>query len=237
MAIYHSRVKTFSRARGDSSIAAAAYRAGALLIDYMTGKRHDYRRRGGVAETACFVPNDAPEWATIPALLWPAAEAAEKRKNSTVAREFEMALPHELDDGQRTELVRAIAEAQVDRYGFAIQASIHTPGSNDGLNHHVHLLATTRRLTPDGFGEKTRELDGGASGRVEIEWIRHTFATSINAHLAAVFVPINEALREAWSDMSARRVYEAVFDELLEHERAAIKAAGERDALHSEFGM
>ena len=54
---------------------------------------------------------------------------------------------------------------------------------------------------------------------------------------AGVFVPINEALREAWSDMSARRVYEAVFDELLEHERAAIKAAGERDALHSEFGM
>jgi len=185
MAIYHSRVKTFSRARGDSSIAAAAYRAGALLIDHMTGKRHDYRRRGGVAETACFVPSDAPEWATIPALLWPAAEAAEKRKNSTVAREFEMALPHELDDGQRTELVRAIAEALVDRYGFAIQASIHTPGSNDGLNHHVHLLATTRRLTPDGFGEKTRELDGGASGRVEIEWIRHTFAASINAHLAA----------------------------------------------------
>lgn len=66
MAIYHSRVKTFSRARGDSPIAAAAYRAGALLIDHMTGKRHDYRRRGGVAETACFVPNDAPEWATIP---------------------------------------------------------------------------------------------------------------------------------------------------------------------------
>lgn len=73
-----------------------------------------------------------------------------------------MAFPHELDDGQRTELIRAIAEALVGRYGFAIQASIHTPGSNDGLNHHVHLLATTRRLTPNGFGEKTRELDGGA---------------------------------------------------------------------------
>ncbi|WP_309546504.1 hypothetical protein [Xanthomonas phaseoli] len=32
MAIYHSRVKVFSRSRGDSAVAAAAYRAGLLLI-------------------------------------------------------------------------------------------------------------------------------------------------------------------------------------------------------------
>ncbi|WP_099540137.1 hypothetical protein [Stenotrophomonas maltophilia] len=54
---------------------------------------------------------------------------------------------------------------------------------------------------------------------------------------AVVFATLNEALREAWSNMPARRAYEAVFDDLVEHERAAIKAAGERDALHSEFGM
>ncbi|MCE4352310.1 conjugal transfer protein traA, partial [Xanthomonas hortorum pv. cynarae] len=47
MAIYHSRVKVFSRSRGDSAVAAAAYRAGLLLIDHLTGQRHDYRRRGG----------------------------------------------------------------------------------------------------------------------------------------------------------------------------------------------
>ena len=52
---------------------------------------------------------------------------------------------------------------------------------------------------------------------------------------AVVFVPINEALRQAWSNMRARRAYEAVLDELLEHERAAIKAAGERDELDSEL--
>ncbi|MGA6538022.1 hypothetical protein ACPEH7_07780 [Stenotrophomonas sp. NPDC101269] len=54
---------------------------------------------------------------------------------------------------------------------------------------------------------------------------------------AVVFATLNEALREAWSNMPARRAYEAVFDDLVEHERAAIKAAGERDAIHSEFGM
>ncbi|WDJ75977.1 MobQ family relaxase [Xanthomonas campestris] len=185
MAIYHSRVKTFSRSRGDSAVAAAAYRAGLLLIDRLTGQRHDYRRRGGVVESVCLAPQNAPDWALVPGELWPAAEAAENRKNSVVAREFEVALPHELNDEQRSELATAMGEALIARYGFAVQASIHSPGSRDGLNHHVHLLATTRRLTPEGFTEKTRELDGGASGKIEIEWIRHTFASTINEHLAA----------------------------------------------------
>lgn len=185
MAIYHSRVKVFSRSRGDSAVAAAAYRAGLLLIDHLTGQRHDYRRRGGVVETICLVPQDAPDWALIPGELWPKAEAAENRKNSVVAREFEVALPHELNDEQRSQLATAIGQALVARYGFAVQASIHSPGSRDGLNHHVHLLATTRRLTSDGFAEKTRELDGGASGKIEIEWVRQTMASTINEHLAA----------------------------------------------------
>jgi len=56
MAIYHANVKTFSRAKGHSSIAAAAYRAGLLLEDAITGMRHDYRRRDGVVETLCIAP-------------------------------------------------------------------------------------------------------------------------------------------------------------------------------------
>lgn len=185
MAIYHSRVKVFSRSRGDSAVAAAAYRAGLLLIDHLTGQRHDYRRRGGVVASECLAPQDAPAWALVPAELWQKAEAAENRKNSVVAREFEVALPHELNDEQRSVLATAIGQALVARYGFAVQASIHSPGSRDGLNHHVHLLATTRRLAPEGFTEKTRELDGGASGKIEIEWIRQTIASTINEHLAA----------------------------------------------------
>jgi hypothetical protein len=52
---------------------------------------------------------------------------------------------------------------------------------------------------------------------------------------AVVFAPINEALREAWANMPARRVYEGVVDDLWALERAAIKAAGERDELRSEL--
>ncbi|MEN5062397.1 MobA/MobL family protein [Luteimonas sp. TWI1416] len=188
MAIYHARVKTFSRAKGHSSLAAAAYRAGLLILDEITGTRHDYRRRGGVVETRCVVPDDAPEWALTPTELWPAAERAERRKDATVAREFEVALPHELTDEQRSDLAGEITRALVERYRFAAQVSIHSPDAKDGLNWHAHVLATTRRISSDGLAEKTRELDGGPAGRAEIEWVREMVARVTNAHLAAAEV-------------------------------------------------
>ncbi|WP_254622309.1 MobA/MobL family protein, partial [Stenotrophomonas sp. GbtcB23] len=88
---------------------APAYHAGLVLADHLTGRRHDYRHRGGVVESICLAPEGAPAWAFIPSELWPAAELAENRKNSTVAREFEVALPHELDDAQRSDLTVAIS--------------------------------------------------------------------------------------------------------------------------------
>ncbi|WP_127172117.1 MobA/MobL family protein [Xanthomonas euvesicatoria] len=207
MAIYHANVKTFSRAKGHSSVAAAAYRAGLLLEDALTGLRHDYRRRDGVVETRCIAPEDAPDWALVPAQLWPAAEAAERRKDSTVAREFEFALPHELDDLQRSDLAVEVTRALVGRYGFAAQASIHSPGSKDGLNWHVHVLATTRRIGPDGLTDKTRELDGGPSGRAEVEWVRELVASTINAHLekAALEIRVDHRSLAAQADDALAR--------------------------------
>lgn len=188
MAIYHTRVKTFSRAQGHASTAAAAYRAGLLILDDRTGLRHDYRRRGGVVETRCLAPDEAPDWAFDPRRLWPAAEASERRKDATVAREFEVALPHELSNEQRSDLAAEISRCLVQRYRFAVQSSIHEPQTADGLNYHVHILATTRRVDAEGLKDKTRELDGGPSGRGEVEWIRAMVGEAINAHLAAAGV-------------------------------------------------
>lgn len=81
-----------------------------------------------------------------------------------------------------------ISRCLVQRYRFAVQASIHEPQTADGLNYHVHILATTRRMDADGLKDKTRELDGGPSGRGEVEWIRAMVGEAINAHLAAAGV-------------------------------------------------
>ena len=98
MAIYHTRIKTYSRARGHSALAAAAYRGGYLLTDPTSGARHDYRGRAGIIQSRCLAPAGSPAWADDPQALWAAAEAAERRCNSTVCRDFAIALPHELDD-------------------------------------------------------------------------------------------------------------------------------------------
>ncbi|WP_414613921.1 MobQ family relaxase [Stenotrophomonas muris] len=241
MAIYHANVKTFSRAKGHSSVAAAAYRAGLLLEDTRTGQRHDYRRRDGVVESRCIIPDDAPDWALVPASLWTEAEAAERRKDSTIAREFEFALPHELDDDQRSSLALSVARALVDRYGFAAQASIHSPGSKGGMNWHVHILATTRRLGPDGFVDKTRELDGGPAGRAEVEWIRELVAATTNAHLEAANLDVrvdHRSLKAQADDALARGdlVAAAVLSRAPTRHLGKDASAIERRGEYSELG-
>lgn len=114
MAIFHLSVKTVSRSAGRSATAAAAYRAGCKITDERTGEIHDYTRKGGVESAAVILPDNAPEWARDRAQLWNAAEQAEKRKNSTVAREFEIALPAELSPAEREKLAHDFARELVN---------------------------------------------------------------------------------------------------------------------------
>ena len=184
MAIFHLSVKTISRTAGRSSTAAAAYRAGVEITDERTGEIHDYRRKAGVESAELFLPDGAPEWATDRAKLWNTAEQSEKRKNSTVAREFEVALPSELSADQRRKLAHDFARELVKRNGFAVDVAIHAPGKEgDTRNHHAHILCTTRKLTAEGFTEKTRELDDRATGAQEVTHWREQWAGLTNAAL------------------------------------------------------
>ena len=184
MAIYHLSVKTVSRSAGRSATAAAAYRAGAKITDVRTGEIHDYTRKGGVQSATLIVPAEAAAWANDRELLWNAAEQAEKRKNSTVAREFEIALPSELSPAERQRLAVDFAHELVARHGCAADVAIHAPGKEgDNRNHHAHILLTTRRLTPDGMGEKTRELDDQKTGKELVTQWRERFAMLQNERL------------------------------------------------------
>jgi hypothetical protein len=181
LAPYHMSVKTIGRSQGRSATAACAYRSGARIVDEKTGQVFDYSRRGGVERPQCaiFAPDDAPAWVRDRPALWNAVEAAETRKNSTVAREFEIALPADLDGKARQDLVAQFATALVERHGMVVDASIHSPDADaakgqGNRNHHAHVLCSTRRIEPDGFGAKVRELDNQRSGEVE-HW-RENFA-------------------------------------------------------------
>lgn len=183
MAIYHLSVKTVSRSKGQSAVASAAYRSGNCLKDERNGKTHDYTRRQGVEGTFIVAPAGC-EWTQDRGTLWNSAEGAEKRKNSTVAREYELALPAELNGLERKKLARQFAEALAERYGVAADVALHSPGrEGDQRNHHAHILTTTRKVMPDGLGEKTRVLDAVKTGSVEIEGLRLLWAEQCNAAL------------------------------------------------------
>jgi flagellar biosynthesis regulator FlaF len=182
VAIYSVSVKAHSRSKGESATGGAAYRLGIDLTNELTGERHNYSNREDVACAFTLLPENAPEGWNDPAKLWNEAEKAEKRINSCVSREVLVALPAEMTNEQREELTRSIAGELVQRYGVGLSCGIHEPDKGE-QNYHAHILMTTRRLGPDGLGEKTRELDDKKQGPEQVAAIREMVANRTNEHL------------------------------------------------------
>lgn len=187
MAIYHTNIKSFSRAKGESSIAAAAYRAGIDLVDTRTRVAHRYASRKGVVAFRQLAPAGAPAWATDPLVFWDTNEAGETRANARVAREVETSLPCELNSEQREALAVELGQMLVDRYRCAVLVAIHAPaGKGDTRNHHVHLLMSARQIGPDGLGARAgAEFEGrSGAGAEEVKRVREIVGRIINEHLA-----------------------------------------------------
>lgn len=159
MALYHLHAQAISRGRGDSAVAAAAYRSGESLVDERTGEKHDYSRRRGVEHAEIIASDQAPEWARDRAQLWNQAEQAERRKDAQVAREVEFALPAELSERERRSLVREFVREQFVSRGMVADVSHHS-GEKPGRepNPHAHVMLTMRRLDSESFAAtKERE--------------------------------------------------------------------------------
>jgi ATP-dependent exoDNAse (exonuclease V) alpha subunit len=187
VAIYHATIKIISRSAGQSSIAAAAYRSASWINDERTGAKHDYSRKGNVTHSEIMAPEGAPAWAFDRARLWNAVEAAEKRKDSQLAREIEVALPRELTRDAGVELVRSFVREKCVDHGMVADFSIHEPEAGDGLNQpHAHIMLTMRRIDGDGFGKKATE------------WNPEFGKKDGKAYVADTSPLVN--LREAWAE-------------------------------------
>ncbi|WP_310622439.1 MobQ family relaxase [Flexibacterium corallicola] len=182
MAIYHLSVKTVSRSKGRSATAAAAYRSGTEIADERTGEVHDYSKKQGVEHCEIILPEGADPKFENREVLWNEAEKSEKRKNSTVAREYEVALPSELSPEERKELARTYGQWLAERHGVGVDVCVHAPNTEgDQRNHHAHILTTTRTIEGDQLTNKTRELDQKKSGA--IEEVREKWADMVNDSL------------------------------------------------------
>ena len=178
MAIYHLAAKVISRGQGRSAIAAAAYRAGERITCLRTGLTFDYRLKKEVAYRHIFAPKNSPEWVKDRSRLWNEVELAEKRRDSQLCREIELALPHELSMKAQIAILEEYVLKQFVKQGMVADVALH---AKEG-NAHAHILLTLRHITPQGFGQKCRTWN--TTDQIE-QW-RFAWASHANRKLSAV---------------------------------------------------
>jgi hypothetical protein len=222
MAIFHMEIRPVKRSAGQQATGAAAYRAGEKIRDERTGDVHNHSRRKDVRHTEIFLPSklDASDatWARDRARLWNTAEAAEKQRNSRVAREYQVALPPELTPEQRLALARSFSRELADRYGVAVDLAIHDPKpGRESQNFHAHMLTTTREVTPTGLGAKAG-LDMHNVARAQRGLSSHSEEYS--------------TLRERWATLTNQALREANIDARIDHRSLAAQGIDRKPLLH-----
>jgi ATP-dependent exoDNAse (exonuclease V) alpha subunit len=222
MAIFHFEITPIKRSTGQQATGAAAYRAGERIRDDRTDTVHNHSRRTDVRHTEIFLPSQfngsSMEWARDRASLWNRAEAAEKRRDARVAREYQVALPPELTPEQRLALARSFSRELSDRYGVAVDLAVHDPkpGGNPH-NFHAHLLTTTREITPTGLGAKAG-LDMGTVTRTRQGLPDHSEEYS--------------ALRERWATLTNTALREANVEARVDHRSLAAQGIERKPLVH-----
>ena len=206
MAIAYYYVTKLSRGSGHNAVRAAAYRHRTRMEDKREAHIVDYSAKEDLRHEEFVLPNDAPGWARTMAAgktvsgmseaLWNRVESFEKRKDAQVAAEMTIALPIELSTEENIALVREFVESHITAKGMIADWAYHdAPG-----NPHVHIMATLRPLTEDGFGAKTviagpkdnptRDAAGKivfsmwAWGRKDFNTTRDGWFACLNRHLA-----------------------------------------------------
>lgn len=185
----HARphLQVHSRGKNHSAIAGVAYRLGLRLYDRRTGVWHDYRKRlvrEEIIRALTLAPPGAPAWATDPHELWSRAEAADKRKDAAIARDYRIPIPLGLSDTAACDMAEAMARYIVDRLSVPVSIGVHRDNAVDAIGEtkpqekvgaHAHLYFPTRSLdqmvgedggSEWGFGPKlvllASKREGGA---------------------------------------------------------------------------
>lgn len=185
-------------------MASAAYRCAVLLTNHRDGLVHDFTRKEGVEHKEIVLPDGlSADWALDRSALWNAAEFAEKRRDARVAREFEIALPHELSPEGRMKAARAFARDLANRYGAAVDFAIHSPSEHGDIrNFHAHVLMTTRQLGKTRLGEKT--------------CLEHKNARLLAQGMATTDMQLRD-IRQAWEGIANRQLQREGLDVRIDH--------------------
>ena len=172
MAIGFARMELVKAGSGSSAVGLSSYITRSARTDQVNGDGFNFSHKADeLVSTGILLPEGSPDWAKDGATLWNRATEAEltvDRKtgatrfkvNAQIAKHFVLALPKELSDEERIALTQKFAREQFSERGVAVEWAIHRP-DEDSTNDHAHLIVSTRRLEPKGFGKKARELNPG----------------------------------------------------------------------------
>ena len=206
MAIYHLSMQNISRGKGKNAVSAAAYRAGELIKDENQDLTFDYRKKR-VDETFILAPEDAPEWVKDRSILWNTVEKNENRKNSRLAKEFNVALPIELSPEKNKELGLDFCKKMFVEKGIVADVAFHGLKTK---NPHFHVMLVTREMTKDeGFTKKNREWDK---------------------------VNFLEDARSLWADMTNERLKENNIDQVIHHKSLKRQGIDLEPTRHERYG-
>ena len=158
MALYHFHVARVLRSRGQSSVEAAAYRAGARLEDHYYGKIADYTTKGGVICAEILAPDYVPESFHNREFLWNAVEEVEKHPKAQLAYSFDIALQNEFTIEENIAIARQFVMENLVAKGMIVDMAVHDPDKGEGIpNPHIHVMCPVRPMREDGtWGEKQK---------------------------------------------------------------------------------
>jgi len=175
LALFHLNVTQIKRSKGQSAIAAAAYRAGEKLYSEYYGENSDYTNKGGVICSEILLPDHAPREYTDRQTLWNAVEKAERGKNAQLAYSFDIALQNEFSLDENVALARQFLLEHFVSRGMVVDFAIHVPDTEPGgiSNPHFHVMAPIRPIEANGkWGMKQRrvyELDEEGNRRLDAD--------------------------------------------------------------------
>ena len=152
MALFHLNVTQIKRSKGQSAIAAAAYRAGEKLRSEYYGDTSDYTRKNGVICSEILLPDHAPREYADRQTLWNAVEKAERGKNAQLAYSFDIALQKEFSLDENIALARHFLLEHFVSRGMIVDFAIHVPDTKPGgiSNPHFHVMAPIRPIEENG---------------------------------------------------------------------------------------
>ena len=161
MALFHLNVTQIKRSKGQSAIAAAAYRAGEKLYSEYYGEISDYTKKHGVICSEILLPDHAPREYSDRQTLWNAVEKVERGKNSQLAYSFDIALQNEFSLDENIALARQFLLEHFVSRGMVVDFAIHVPDTEPGgiSNPHFHVLTPIRPIEQNGkWGMKQRRV-------------------------------------------------------------------------------